>query len=393
MLLAENEQNLQSMLTCMNEWCKNWCLNVNIAKSNVMHFRSPRKQISGFKFTYGDQDIGLIKTYKYLGIMLDEYMKFDVCSTLLSESAGRALGGIVAKFKDLKNSGFETFTKLYESGVCSISDYCGEIWGYKEFYCSKQLHLRAMRYYLGVHRYAAIPAIEGDMGWLNPRYRRFLKIAQFWNRMIKMDDSRLTKLLFNIDYNICKNNWSSDVREMFELIGQIDVFASKICCDVDNVKAKLFQEMENNWCDSIEHKPKLRTYKKYKHNINVEPYVSHYMSRGNRSILAQFRFGILPLRIETGRFDSTPLEDRLCIFCNMNVIEDEFHFLIQCPMYIIPRQTLFHNISLNEDSFLRLNQSEKFNFINQNCQKQLAIYLCKSWEIRKSLMYNNVDSV
>ena len=39
--------------------------------------------------------------------------------------------------------------------------------------------------------------------------------------------------------------------------------------------------------------------------------------------------------IETGRFSTpvTPLSNRLCKFCNLNCIEDEIHFLIECPLY------------------------------------------------------------
>jgi hypothetical protein len=40
--------------------------------------------------------------------------------------------------------------------------------------------------------------------------------------------------------------------------------------------------------------------------------------------------GILPLAIETGRFTSqiTPIENRICKFCNQNQIEDEKHFFV-----------------------------------------------------------------
>ena len=40
-----------------------------------------------------------------------------------------------------------------------------------------------------------------------------------------------------------------------------------------------------------------------------------------------FRFGILPLRIETGRFVNEALDNRLCRLCNSNAVEDEIHFL------------------------------------------------------------------
>lgn len=61
----------------------------------------------------------------------------------------------------------------------------------------------------------------------------------------------------------------------------------------------------------------------------------------HRSILAQFRCSVLPIRIETGRFRGEEVNDRLsqvkykiicsvdglCIICSVEAIEDEFHFL------------------------------------------------------------------
>ena len=48
-LIANTETDLQKMLTTMYNWCMKWRLNINVAKSNVIHFRKKkesRKQIS-----------------------------------------------------------------------------------------------------------------------------------------------------------------------------------------------------------------------------------------------------------------------------------------------------------------------------------------------------------
>ena len=49
-------------------------------------------------------------------------------------------------------------------------------------------------------------------------------------------------------------------------------------------------------------KPKLRTYVQLKVTFGVENYVSMNISKYKRSLYAQFRCGILPIAIETGRF-------------------------------------------------------------------------------------------
>jgi len=59
------------------------------------------------------------------------------------------------------------------------------------------------------------------------------------------------------------------------------------------------------------------------------------MSKHLRSILTQLRSSTLPLEIETR-------EQKKIKQCNLNVIENEQHFLFDCPKYITFRTTL-HN--------------------------------------------------
>ncbi len=57
------------------------------------------------------------------------------------------------------------------------------------------------------------------------------------------------------------------------------------------------------------------------------------LTRTTRSFIAQFKIGILPLHIETGRFIGTKPEDRICFICKME-LETEIHFMFNCPLYM-----------------------------------------------------------
>ncbi len=82
--------------------------------------------------------------------------------------------------------------------------------------------------------------------------------------------------------------------------------------------------------------------------------------RKERSTLAQIRFGILPLHIETGRFRGTALEERTCQICNSQSIEDEFHFILICNEYNELRIKLFNSIKYKVETFEYLDNSEMF---------------------------------
>ena len=88
------------------------------------------------------------------------------------ESASRATGAIVAKFKDLHNVHFTIFSKLYETGVISILEYASEIWGFAKHHNCEQVQYKAIHYFLGVHRFTLVAGLTGEIGWVNTRDRR-----------------------------------------------------------------------------------------------------------------------------------------------------------------------------------------------------------------------------
>ena len=53
-----------------------------------------------------------------------------VPTNALAEGASRALGKVLAKYYKNKGLGYKTYTKLYESCVYPIMDYCASVWGH-----------------------------------------------------------------------------------------------------------------------------------------------------------------------------------------------------------------------------------------------------------------------
>ena len=68
------------------------------------------------------------------------------------------------------------------------------------------------------------------------------------------------------------------------------------------------------------------------HDYCPEFYVCNHLPRAYRRSLVLFRCGVSPLKVETARYSSTPLNDRTCLYCK-DGIEDECHVLMHCPLY------------------------------------------------------------
>ncbi len=176
------------MLKCIENWCKKWRLKVNTGKTNVVHFRNRRKKNTNFNFKFDGVSLDIVEKYKYLGNIFNEYLDFKVISTVLAGAAGRALGSVISKFKTFKNIGHNTFFKMYHSYVVPIMAYGSGVWEYDNSEVGDKIQFRAIRYYLGV-----LLALEGDMGWNSYKIRQRINMICLWNRLINMNENRLTK--------------------------------------------------------------------------------------------------------------------------------------------------------------------------------------------------------
>ena len=53
----------------------------------------------------------------------------------------------------------------------------------------------------------------------------------------------------------------------------------------------------------------------------------------NVKVLSYLRYGVLQLNVETGRYNNQPRNERVCVCCTMQCIENEYHFTLICPTY------------------------------------------------------------
>ena len=67
--------------------------------------------------------------YKYLGLILNEHLEFNITGKAVAQSARRALGLLIAKSKAYGGVPFGTFTRLYYSTVYSVISYGASILG------------------------------------------------------------------------------------------------------------------------------------------------------------------------------------------------------------------------------------------------------------------------
>ena len=111
-LMAENENDLQTLINCVENWCNKWRMSVNHLKSKIVHFRKVRVSITDFSFTFQNKTVDIVQKYKYLGLILEEHLDFKASINEPCSKGGRALGACISKFKTLKDVGYITYKKI-----------------------------------------------------------------------------------------------------------------------------------------------------------------------------------------------------------------------------------------------------------------------------------------
>ncbi len=96
------------------------------------------------------------------------------------------------------------------------------------------------------------------------------------------------------------------------------------------------------------------------------------LSRAHRRAFALFRCGVAPLRLETGRYEGLPEEQRKC-FCCPEAVEDEKHVLLRCPLYCNFRQHMFSEIENLIPDFVGWDEDRKIEAIFAN---KLIVKIC-----------------
>ena len=112
--------------------CKKWRLTINKDKTKVIHFSPNSVERCQANFTYGDLNLDLTDTYKYLGLWFHEHLDMKFAINELANSASRAVSALYTKFLHIGGMTYDVFCKLYPCLVEPVLFYGTGIWGLGE---------------------------------------------------------------------------------------------------------------------------------------------------------------------------------------------------------------------------------------------------------------------
>ena len=208
-LLSQSEVGLQYCLKKLENYCADWCLDVNLDKTKVLVFNKAGK-LYKHEFKFNGKTVESVREYKYLGVTFCISGSFSVAS---SELYKKALKGLF-KLKSIFGSSYPNSSvafHIFDHTIKPILTYGCEIWSsmsksvrsagnildslYQNMHGEK-LHTKFCKYILGVHSKASNLACVGEVG-------RFPIYIDFCNNILnyyfyaseKTDDSLIGQTL------------------------------------------------------------------------------------------------------------------------------------------------------------------------------------------------------
>jgi hypothetical protein len=191
-----------------------------------------------------------------------------------------------------------------------------------------------------------------------------------YHRLLTMPNHLLTKKVFLWDLNLGENSnfstWTKDVKGVLSRNDLMHLFSSNIFdvkSAIAEIRLSLFKKDQAELENQCKRLPKLRTFNKISEFSSDKSYLAKPLSFIQRKFLAKLRLGVLPIRIETGRYERPRKSEaeRVCKQCSIGSPECELHFLIQCPRHTLLRTTFYSKIT--DETFPNMTDSEKFKFI------------------------------
>ena len=160
-------------------------------------------------------------------------------------------------------------------------------------------------------------------------------MLKYWLKLTRTENCIL-KNIYEFTLKSCNqhniNNWLAEIREILYSIGMVDVWQQQ---KVENEKLFLYlarqslKDLAHQKIDSYIDNPNKCIL--YKHVLKKERLVQPYLNQGipakYKKYISKFRLSAYSLNVETGIYDSTIRENRLCTKCNLADIEDEYHFI------------------------------------------------------------------
>ena len=392
-LFAENADELQNGLNILHEYCNRWGLIVNTDKTKVMIFKKGGRNVQNCTFFYNGCELEVVNKFCYLGVTFTCGLSYVQLVNSLADSARKAIfkmNAYLYKFQDISvKHSIDLFDKL----VWPIASYGQEVWGINSAIPLETMHMQFCKQILGVKRQTQNGFIYGELGRLPLSQYRIYAIIKYWLKILRARETKYVKycydmMLNDLELHPHKNNWASDVKQVLDKLGLSYVWINQ-CVENENiflsiVKQRIKDCYIQTWNGNINTSSRANSYKLFC-DFGFKHYLKCITIKKFRCALAKIRLSSHRLNIETGRWNRPnpiPIHERKCSFCDH--LEDEYHFILECPLYATLRKTYICSYYTKRPNVVKF--SELMKTENDKHIQKLSNFIYKAFELRDRML-------
>jgi hypothetical protein len=385
-LFSESTEGLQSQLDALFEYSSKWGLKVNIDKSQIVIFRNGGKIKANEKWLYDGVQLKVVDHFTYLGIVFNYNNKFTMAEKKISDQGKKAMFALNTNIRNM-HLNKETVLSLFDSYVSSIFNYGSEVWGANKGTNIEKVHMDFCKRLLGVKRTTCNVMMYLELGRYPLRVYRTFNIIKYWAKLLTTNNCIL-KACYDALYDMCevhnKKNWATDVKQQLTDLGLLELWSNQY---IDSryfpvIKQRILDQELQSIMSKMAVSSKCSLYTHYIHSCTLQYYLRKPIPAMYQKMIAKFRLSSHCLAIETGRYTNIDVYNRRCFNCNSEV-EDEFHFILKCPVYSRYRQQFIKPYFWKKPSVFKLVQLFTSENVKNMCN--LGKYLHHSSILRSSL--------
>jgi len=391
-LLSENVDDMQLLMTTVHDYSHRWRFQVNPTKCGLMKFNSNgSSQQPTRRLTIGGVEVKWVTTYKYLGIELHNGVPFRQYRKRALASATSAGYRVAAMGMYSGKLPVTIGVQAYKSLVRPLLEFGGEVVSavsdWKE---AEHLQVTMAKRILQCPTRTSSVACRGELGLvsLESRYQQ-LRLC-FYGKIIKSGRGTPLREVFEASMSLSASSDGGDERvpdvapedgwtiyrpSSISNRGLI-LWCEQIKCDLAQVgmsdywrrpemmdditiqqwgakvRTAIKTKEAQRWWKEVNDRPILRTYITIREplKLSLQSYLTVPHGGWNdrkllgRKALTRLRCGSNDLRIDTGRWEGLPADERLCIVCGEGDVENEQHFLLVCTNYQEERTALWESV-------------------------------------------------
>ena len=133
-----------------------------------------------------------------------------------------------------------------------------------------------------------------------------------------------------------QSKWVNFVKKIFDDTRRPDTWLdegnARLNCITFQIKRTLIDQYQQAWRANIQNSSKGTIYQLFKDSIELEKYFL-VLDRKQYLTFVKFRTANHRLPIEVLRWESVPINERLCTLCDAQDVADEFHYTLCCKYF------------------------------------------------------------